>query len=360
MLMYNVWNMNKPTKLAATLFSLLILLIFSVSDVNAQWQKQNVKTDASFRGLSVVNENVIWASGTGGTFIRTTDGGKSWKVGTVKGAENLDFRDIEAFDANTAYVLSIGNGENSRIYKTTNGGESWKLQFTNTDEKAFFDSIAFWDEKNGMAQSDPVDGKYVLYRTTDGENWKKVSTDKMPLVKEGEAAFAASGTSILTEGKNNIWLITGGTDARVFRSNNRGKSWKAAETPIVNGTAGSGIFSIAMPDKKRGVIVGGNYEKPNETANNLAFTSDGGKTWTLGKGLNGYRSGVDFIDEKTIIAVGSSGSDLSTDGGKTWKNLDKENYNAVQTKGKNAVWAVGAKGLVAKYLDLSVLTKLHH
>jgi photosystem II stability/assembly factor-like uncharacterized protein len=326
--------------------SVLILLSLPI---NAQWQKIEVETDASFRGLDVVSENIVWASGTGGTFIRTTDGGKTWQVGKVPGAETLDFRDIEAFDENTAYVLSIGNGESSRIYKTDDGGETWKLQFKNTDEKAFFDSIAFWDEKHGLAQSDPVDGKYVFYRTDDGENWTKVPTEKMPPAKDGEAAFAASGTCIVTEGKKNVWLITGGSDARVFFSKDRGKSWKAYDTPITSGTPGSGIFSIAMRDKKRGVIVGGNYEKPAEAANNLAFTTDGGKMWRAAIGLNGYRSGVAYIDEKTIIAVGTNGSDISYDGGKTWKNLDKENYNAVQSLGKSATWAVGPNGLAAKF-----------
>lgn len=330
------------------LLTFLFTFLMCVSTLNAQWQKMDVETDASFRGLDVVNENVIWASGTGGTVIRTIDGGENWDVIKVPDADKLDFRDIEAFDENTAYILSIGNGEASRIYKTIDGGENWKLQFKNTDEKAFFDSIAFWDEKNGMAQSDPVDGKYVLYRTTDGENWTQVSTAKMPSVKEGEAAFAASGTCIITEGKNRIWLITGGMDARVFYSKNRGKSWKVYDTPIVNGTAGSGIFGIAMSDKKNGVIVGGNYEKPDEATNNLAFTSNGGKTWNLAKGLNGYRSGVAFIEKNTIIAVGSNGSDISTDGGKNWKNLDKGNYNAVQSLGKSSTWAVGPKGLVVK------------
>ncbi len=333
------------------LLTFLFTILISVSTINAQWQKFDVETDASFRGLDVVSENVIWASGTSGTVIRTIDGGKNWNVIKVVGAEKLDFRDIEAFDANTAYVLSIGNGEDSRIYKTNDGGESWKLQFKNTDAKAFFDSIAFWDAKNGMAQSDPVDGKYVLYRTTDGENWTQVSTGKMPDVKEGEAAFAASGTSLITEGKNRIWLITGGMDARVFYSKNRGKSWKVYNTPIINGTAGSGIFGIAMSSKKNGVIVGGNYEKPAAANNNLAFTSNGGKTWNLSKGLNGYRSGVAYIDKNTIIAVGSNGSDISTDGGRNWKNLDQENYNTVQSLGMNSTWAVGAKGLVAK-LDI--------
>ena len=353
-----------------TFISIAFLMIL-VSIANAQWQKQTVETDASFRGLSVVSENVIWASGTGGSFIRTTDGGKNWTVGKVSGAEKLDFRDIEAFDENTAYILSIGNGENSRIYKTTNGGKTWKLQFKNTNPKAFFDALAFWDSKNGMAMSDPVDGKFLLIETEDGETWKQVSSAKESLkdktevrkveprntppvwlaafTVDGEAAFAASGTCLITQGKYSLFLVSGGNDARVFSSDNHGNLWMIADTPITKGTAGSGIFSIAMYDAKRGVIVGGNYEKPDDNTNNLAFTSDGGKTWKLGKGLSGYRSAVDYIDKKTIIAVGASGSDISFDGGKTWKNLDKENYNAVRAKGKNAIWAVGAKGLVAKY-----------
>ena len=301
--------------------------------------------------MSVVDKNVIWASGTGGTFIKTTDGGKTWTVGKVPDAEKLDFRDVEAFDANTAYLLSIGNGENSRIYKTTDGGKTWKLQFKNTNEKAFFDALAFWDKARGIAMSDPVGGSYYLLHTDDGEKWE-VKSSFLPKAKEGEAAFAASGTCLVTNGKSDVFLVSGGQDARVFRSGNRGLTWSVSDTPIVKGTAGSGIFSIAMLNERQGVIVGGNYEKPNEINNNLAFTSDGGASWNPAKGLNGYRSGVTFVDKKTIIAVGSSGSDISTDGGKSWRNLDKENYNAVQAKGKSAIWAVGANGLVAKFSEI--------
>lgn len=331
---------------------ILITAMLFVSSASAGWEKVAVNTDAGFRGLAVVSEKTIWASGTGGTFVKTTDGGRNWTVGKVKGAEDLDFRDIEAFDDKIAYVLSIGNGESSRIYKTTDGGENWELQFKNDNKDAFFDALAFWDKDNGIAMSDPVGGFYYLLATKDGgKTWSQTGEDKMPPAKEGEAAFAASGTCLLSNGDRDVYLVSGGNEARVFRSNNRGLSWFVADTPFVKGTGGSGIFSIAMYDKKRGVIVGGNYEKPDEITNNLAFTTNGGLTWTLGIGLTGYRSGVTYIDKKTILAVGSSGSDISTDGGKTWKNLDKENYNAVQAKGKKAIWAVGPRGLVAKYVS---------
>jgi Uncharacterized protein related to plant photosystem II stability/assembly factor len=328
------------------LTGLLIILLNVVH--HAQWVKQTIDTTASFRGLSVVSEKVVWASGTGGTVIRTVDGGKAWKVIAVPGAEKLDFRDIEAFDPNTAYILSIGNGEASRIYKTTDGGSTWKAQFTNKNEKAFFDAIACWDVKNCIAMSDPVDGHYVLISTSDGENWKPIVSNKMPAAKDGEAAFAASGTCLIVNGKSDAFLVSGGNDARVFRSSDRGRTWDVAETPITKGTPGSGIFSIAFRNALHGVLVGGNYEKPTESKMNLAFTGDGGKTWHDGQGLTGYRSGVTYIDDKTMIAVGTNGTDISGDRGATWKKMGNEDLNAVGAKGKKAVWAVGAKGLVVK------------
>ncbi len=327
---------------------ILFVLIFTIS-VNAQWQKQIVDTKASLRGLSVVSESIVWASGTNGTVLRTVDGGKNWLVIKVPDAEKLDFRDIEAFDANTAYILSIGDGENSRIYKTTDGGKTWKLQFQNKNPKAFFDALAFWDESHGIAMSDPVDGKFVLIETKDGETWKPIEKLQMPNAKEGEAAFAASGTCLITQGDKNAFLVSGGNAARVFKSENRGKNWSVFDTPMTKGTAGSGIFSIAMANSEAGIIVGGNYEKPNEAINNFAWTIDGGKSWRSVKGLNGYRSGaaITMPGNIVLIAVGSTGSDIAFDGEKSWKNLDKENYNSVQINGKIA-WAVGANGLVSK------------
>ncbi|HEX2640913.1 MAG TPA: hypothetical protein VHL50_10095 [Pyrinomonadaceae bacterium] len=331
-----------------------ILLIISLAAfsgvVMGQWVKQNVNTSAAFRGLSVVSDKVVWASGTGGTVIQTNDGGKTWNVFTVPGAEKLDFRDIEAFDADTAFVLSIGSGDSSRIYKTTDGGRTWKLQFQNTNDKAFYDAIACWDRNNCIAMSDPVDGHYPLIATSDGGViWKQIMSNQMPAAKDGEAAFAASGTCLITQGRSTAFLVSGGTDARVFRSDDRGINWTVADSPIVKGTAGSGIFSIAMLDAKNGVIVGGNYEKPNETSSNLAFTNDAGRSWISRTGLSGYRSSVTYAGESTIIAVGTSGTDISYDSGKTWKNIGTENLNAVQARGSRNIWAAGPKGLIAKW-----------
>ncbi len=335
-------------KIAGKLVFLIALVLSLTLMTFSQWRKQSVNTTASLRGLSVVNERVVWASGTGGTVIKTADGGARWKVMTVPGAEKLDFRDIEAFDANTAYILSIGNGENSRIYKTTDGGETWELQFKNTNEKAFFDAIACWDAKNCITMSDPVDGRFIIMSTINGgKNWGTHGKDVLPTAIDGEAAFAASGTCLITHAKQTVYMVSGGSQARVFRSDNSGATWYTITTEMAKGTPGSGIFSIAIHDAKTGVLVGGNYEKPDEAKNNLAFTSYG-LSWKLGTGLTGYRSGVTYVDKKTIIAVGTNGSDISRDGGKTWKILGEEDLNAVQAKSKKAVWAVGTKGLVVK------------
>ncbi len=342
--------------MAKSIFTMLAAAMLLAGGIAAQdfaWTRHDAGTNASFRGLDVVDEKVVWASGTGGTVIRTIDGGKTWKAFKVPGAETLDFRDIEAFGRDTAYVLSIGNGASSRIYKTTDGGKTWKLQFQNDNEAAFFDSIAFWDEKHGIAQSDPVDGRYLFYTTEDGETWKRIPPASSPEAKTGEAAFAASGTCVITSGKSGVFLITGGTDARVLFSSDRGKTWSSASTPMIKGESATGIFGVAMKGKK-GVIVGGDYTKPNIGGGNIAFTTDGGKTWSAPKNSTsfGYRSGTAFIDSKTIVVVGTSGSDISRDGGGSWKKLDDGNYNVVMSNGKGSTWAAGPGGLITKLTEV--------
>ena len=250
---------------------------------SGQWQPQAIKTDADFRGLCAVSPKVAWVSGTKGTFGRTTDGGKTWTVGTVPEADKLDFRDVEAFGEDTAYLLSAGPGEDSRIYKTTDGGKTWGLQFKNAEPKAFFDAIAFWDEKHGIALSDPVDGRFHLIVTDDGgAKWTPLPEKSRPAALPKEGAFAASGTCLVTRGESDVWFCTGGAkSARVFRSDDRGKTWTVSETPLLAGIESAGVFSIAFRDRDHGVIVGGDYRKPDGTEATGAVTADGGKTWKL-------------------------------------------------------------------------------
>ena len=328
----------------------LLLLFVACGAVSAQWRAQAVNTTADLRGLSVVSPWVVWASGTRGTFARTTDGGATWQAGTVPGAEQLDFRDVEAFDANTAYLLSAGKGELSRVYKTSDGGAHWALQFTSHLPEAFFDAMAFWDRDHGVALSDPVNGRFVMIATENGgKTWNEVPATDLPQAVAGEGAFAASGTCLVTQGRAAAWFVTGGAVARVFRSDDRGHSWTVTNAPVSQGAESAGIFSIAFQDAMHGVIVGGDYRKPNEAGDNVALSSDGGRTWRLSRGPRpaGYRSGAAYVAPLALIAVGTSGSDYSTDGGASWRALDAENYNSVAAR-DGVVWAVGPRGRVAK------------
>lgn len=320
-----------------------------------QWTPQRSGTNARLRGVSAVSRSVAWASGSGGTYARTTDGGANWQSAVLPGASQLDFRDVEAVDANTAYLLSIGPGEQSRIYKTTDGGRNWALQFTNHNTKAFFDAFAFWDARTGVAMSDPVDGRFILIKTTDGgATWKELPPDNLPPALDGEAAFAASGTCIAAQGNQNVWFGTGGgAVARVFRSTDGGNSWKVANTPITAGNLSSGIFSIAFKDAKNGVSVGGDYKKENETSKNVATTTDGGASWALVKGPRpgGFRSAVAYVLGKKglmLVTVGPSGSDYSLDGGASWSKMNSTGYHAVSFV-HGAGWGVGEGGRIAKY-----------
>jgi photosystem II stability/assembly factor-like uncharacterized protein len=331
-------------------FRAAILLGLCGTSAFAQWQAQTIRTKADFRGLCVVSPNVAWVSGTEGTYARTTDGGKTWSVGTVPGADKLDFRDVEAFGEATAYLLSAGPGDASRIYKTVDGGKSWALQFQSADPAAFFDAIAFWDEKNGLALGDPVKAQFQLLVTTDGgAHWQPLAAKNLPPALPGEGAFAASGTCLITHGDSDVWFATGGANkARVFHSRDRGQQWEVSETPIVAGAASAGIFSIAFRDQQQGLIVGGDYRKPDESGATAAITSDGGKTWKLIDKQLPFRSAVAWAKDRWV-AVGTSGSHVSQDNGVTWKRLDRENYNSVGFSATGEGWAVGPKGRIAKF-----------
>jgi photosystem II stability/assembly factor-like uncharacterized protein len=332
-----------------TLIFTLLLTLCLFAEAGAQWANQSSGSKVRFRGVSAVNSKVAWASGQNGTFARTTDGGETWRAGTVAGASELDFRDVDAFDAKTAYLLSIGEGEKSRIYKTTDGGAHWTMQFKSSRPTAFFDSMAFWTRERGIAVSDPVDGRFVIIVTDDGgRTWLETPRESMPAALEGEGAFAASGTCIAVQGTRNVWFGTGGPQgARVFRSTDGGRSWQVSRTPVVSGKS-AGIFSIAFADARRGVAVGGDYTKEGEARDNVAVTADGGATWTLikGDGPKGYRSCVALVPAThgpTMIAVGPNGSEYSLDLGNSWTSIGTEGFHSAAFAGPiNAGWAVGA------------------
>jgi photosystem II stability/assembly factor-like uncharacterized protein len=299
---------------------------------------------------------VAWASGSRNTYARTTDGGKSWAVATVAEKEALDFRDVEAIDAGTAYLLSIGSGTKSRIYKTTDGGKNWILQFNNSNPKAFLDAFAFWDSRNGVAVGDPVDGRLMILRTTDGgAHWMPIPPANMPPALEGEGVFAASGTTIAVYGKNDAWFATGGAaKARVFRSTDKGQTWSVTDTPVIAGQPSYGIFSIAFKDAANGIIVGGDYRKVGEAKDNLAASTDGGRSWKLiaDSGIGGFRSCVAYLPGSkgmNLIATGPAGTDFSHDGGLHWIKYDSQGFHVLSlTKSKAVGWAAGAGGRIGK------------
>jgi photosystem II stability/assembly factor-like uncharacterized protein/pimeloyl-ACP methyl ester carboxylesterase len=342
-----------------------LLLLLCTTVAYAQWESQTSRTTVRLRGISAVSPSIAWASGDKGTYGRTLDGGKTWSVGHVPDSQELDFRDVDAFNADTAYLLAIGEGEKSRIYKTTDGGLNWALQFKNNRPAAFFDAMAFWDSEHGIAVSDPVDGKFLIITTTDGgATWTEMPAQGMPPALEGEGAFAASGTCIAVYGKQDVWFGTGGPKgARIFRSQDGGRTWTVKTTPLISGKT-AGIFSVLFQDAKRGVIVGGDYTKERETGNNVAWTSDGGKSWRLAdaaKRPNGYRSCVALAGDGkqlSLIAVGPSGSDLSVSNGKSWRSLSTEGFHSVSfARGSQAGWAVGENGRIAKYKGQSSAMK---
>jgi photosystem II stability/assembly factor-like uncharacterized protein len=303
-----------------------------------------------------VNDRVAWASGADSTVLRTIDGGATWKKLTVT-ADSLDFRDIDAIDDRTAYVLSIGNGAASRIYKTTDAGATWRLQFKNDDPKAFYDAMSFWDANHGIVIGDSIDGQFYIMTTENGgRSWVRVSANDLPPALENEGAFAASGTNIAVFGKSHAWIGTGaGAKARVLRTTDRGRTWTIAETPLIAG-ASAGIFSVAFRDAKHGVIVGGDYRKENEALDNLAVTSDGGVTWKLAKGLSGFRSVVAYVPGAqsgsgpgTLVALGPSGADYSTDDGRTWKVLAGPGFDTLSfAHGRAIAFAAGARGTIGR------------
>lgn len=341
-----------PTKMF--LRFIIFLGIFFPTVLFAQWRIQPSGTESSFRAISAVNAKVIWASGSKGTVLRTTDGGTTWNVIHVIGAEKLDFRGIKALDAQNAIIVSAGLAEEgqAKIYRTTDAGNSWQLVWETSQKGVFLDGIAFWDSKNGVIFGDPIDNHLYLLKTSDGGNtWQRLSPAALPSNLPNEASFAASNSTMVVAGKSNIWIGSGGADrARVFFSTDRGLHWQVTDTPM-KADASSGVFGLHFWDLKNGIAVGGNYKAEKEDFENVIITKDGGKTWQKATSTTpaGLKEAVARLKNGWLVTVGPAGSAVSKDNAQTWQPLtDTPSGMHAMTCIDNSCWTIGAKGQIAK------------
>ncbi|MGH3647114.1 MAG: WD40/YVTN/BNR-like repeat-containing protein [Micromonosporaceae bacterium] len=314
------------------------------------WEPVPVATTQGFRGLAAVDAQTAWVSGSAGGVWRTSDGGASWQDVSPAGTEGMAFRDIEVQPGGErASVLAIGEGEDSRIYTTGDGGASWELAFVNEEPHAFYDCMDFFaGGRRGLAMSDPVDGKFRIAATYDGgHSWSVLPDAGMPDAVPGEFGFAASGTCLVTAGARDAWFASGGAASRIFHTRDAGLTWEVTDAPLPAGDT-SGVYSLAFRNPRQGVAVGGDFLAPS--AGVVAGLSRDGSSWQAGGAPAGYRSGVDFVygAPATLIAVGPTGSDLSTDGGATWSTFDTVRYDAVQCTPDGSCWASGPGGTVAR------------
>ena len=312
---------------------------------------QTSGTDALLIGSDAVSDDVVWLSGTGGTVLRTTDGGASWQASVIPGADTLQLRDIVGLDARTALALSIGTGASSRIYKTTDGGASWRTTFVNQDAAGFFDCMAFWDGAHGLAFSDSIEDGFLVVTTSDGgETWQRVPPSALPAPASGEGGFASSGTCVTTRG-DAAWIATGNASpARVLRTDDRGATWTAATAPVASGEA-AGLTSVVFRTDDVGVALGGDIANADSTVDAVARSADGGRSWTAGGRLPfpGAAYGAAYVPGTgELVAVGPGGAALSRDDGASWTLLDDRTFWGVVAASPDAVWMVGPDGRIVR------------
>ena len=314
-------------------------------------QAGSLDSDALFQAVSPV-DSVVWLSGHQGSFARTLDGGESWSVGVVAGAETLQFRDVEAFDASTAVLMSAGEGALSGLFRTEDGGASWIRTFVMDAPEGFLDCMAFWDRDRGLVYGDAVGGELYLLRTDDGgRSWWRVDPAGLPEAQEGEGGFAASGSCVATGPGGEAWIVTGDAQrARVLHTADGGDSWSVGDLPLVGGT-GAGATTVGMADDGRGFALGGVIGEGE--GERVALTEDSGASWTSGGqlALDGAVYGAASAPgphPRPLFAVGPGGIDWSRDGGRTWERVDTLTYWAVAFADLDVAWAVGPGGRLAR------------
>ena len=316
--------------------------------------EQESGTRVLLQAISPVDDQGVWVSGHGGTFLRTTDGGLNWSARVVPDADTLQFRDIDAFDARTAYLMSAGPGRLSRIYRTDDGGNNWSLQFVNEHPDGFFDCMAFWDSRRGVVYGDEIDGELFVLRTEDGgASWVRVAEGGLPRAQDREGGFAASGSCVTTGSEGRAWIATGnGAWARVLRTEDEGRTWQSIPVSVVGGPS-AGLTTIDVLDDVWGIALGGILGQDSARVDNVTLSSDGGRTWTLGgrPDMAGPVYGSSWVpgaDTPTVVAVGPAGADYSLDGGLTWSAAARVTYWAVAFVSPGAGWAVGPGGRITR------------
>lgn len=302
--------------------------------------------DVSLRALSVVTDNIIWASGTKGTVINSIDGGKTWRAHAVEGMEQADFRTLYAFDARHAIIANVGSP--GKILKTEDGGITWREVYTNAHPDIFIDGVDFRNDREGIVYGDPIDGRMFILTTTDGGNsWRPL--ESAPRLEPGEASFAASGTGIRCIGESGLLICTGGSVSRLWQSTDKGVTWSYSRPPVVQGKASAGIFSVAADG--RWVVVGGDFQDESRKNDHHFFSDDEGKTWQVPSvSVRGYRECVESLGQGIWIAVGPTGIDLSTDNGTSWSGFaDLKGLHVIRKSRKGTgAFAAGSNGVILR------------
>lgn len=317
--------------------------IFAVSAQHFNNLVSNIQS--SFRGLETYKENVVWVSGSKGTVGRSIDAGKSWTWVNPKGYEQFDFRDIEVFSAKEAVIVSAGSP--AVVLRTKDGGKSWKEVYRNERAEIFLDGMDFHG-KTGFIFGDPIDGSFQLLKSKDkGKTWTDVSNHIFLLAEEGEAGFAASGSGIQVF-PDIVYIASGGRYSSFYKRSEKEHSLDVLDVPIWSGEASTGIFSLDFWDKQTGVLVGGNYTADQDNRNNILLTTNAGKSWVKpATPVGGYRSSVKYISKSVLLATGTSGTDLSTDGGQNWKTISKASFNVLaKSKSGKHIYLAGSNGNV--------------